>query len=106
MFRQCICIGVLILMSMPLKSQQDNGDIEPLSGETFQDCDECPEMVVVPSGSFTMGSPSGEYGRDDGEGPRHLVTIDYPLAVGVYEVTFSEWDACVADGGCGGYGSR
>ena len=72
-------------------------------GMKFKDCADCPEMVVVPSGSFTMGSPSGEYGRDDDEGPRHLVIIDYPLAVGVYEVTFSEWDACVADGGCGGY---
>ena len=60
-------------------------------------------MVVVPSGSFTMGSPNSEEGRHDDEGPRHLVTIDYPLAVGVYEVTFSEWDACVADGGCGGF---
>ncbi len=72
-------------------------------GRRFRDCNECPEMVVVPSGSSTMGSPSGEKGRDDNEGPWHRVSIWYPLAVGVYEVTFSEWDACVNAGGCGGY---
>ncbi len=72
-------------------------------GEIFRDCAECPEMVVVPSGSFTMGSPNSEDGRDDDESPRHRVRIEYPLAVGVYEVTFSEWEACVDAGGCGGY---
>ena len=72
-------------------------------GGKFRDCSECPEMVVVPSGSFMMGSPGVEKGRDDDEGPRHRVRIDYRLAVGVYEVTFAEWDACVSAGGCGGY---
>jgi len=37
------------------------------------------------------------------EGPRHRATIGYPLAVGVFEVTFAEWDACVSAGGCLGY---
>jgi len=32
-------------------------------GETFKDCAECPEMVVVPAGSFMMGSPEHEEGR-------------------------------------------
>ncbi len=72
-------------------------------GETFRDCADCPEMVVVPSGSFMMGSPESEEGRDDDEGPRHRVTIPAPFAVGRFAVTFSEWDACVSDGGCGGY---
>ena len=72
-------------------------------GTTFRDCPECPEMVVVPEGSFMMGSPSGEEGRDDDEGPVHRVTFERPFAVGVYEVTFAEWDACVSDGGCGGH---
>ena len=69
----------------------------------FRDCDACPEMVVVSPGSFTMGSPATEADRGDHEGPRREVTIDYPLAVGVYEVTFAEWDACVSAGGCGRY---
>ena len=49
------------------------------------------------------GSPSHEKGRDDDEGPRHRVTIVRPFAVGKYEVTFAEWDACVVAGGCGGH---
>ena len=56
-------------------------------------------MVVVREGRFRMGSTSG----DDDERPVHEVTIARPFAVGVYEVTFAEWDACVSDGGCGGY---
>ena len=72
-------------------------------GEVFRDCAVCPEMVVVTPGSFMMGSPDTEEERDDDEGPQHEVTIDYAFAVGVYEVTFEEWDACVRGGGCGGY---
>ena len=72
-------------------------------GGRFRDCANCPEMVVVPSGSFMMGSPGGESGRYDNEGPRHRVRIGYRFAVGVYEVTFGEWDACASAGGCGGY---
>ena len=76
------------------------------AGAVFRDCPECPEMVVVPAGSFMMGSPASEKDRDDDEGPVHRVnrvTIAAPFAVGVYEVTFDEWDACVRGGGCGGY---
>ena len=73
---------------------------EQIVGRIFRDCGECPQMVVVTSGSFTMGSPDREYGRDDNEGGQHVVRIDYRFAVGVYEVSFAEWDACVADGGC------
>ena len=72
-------------------------------GTVFRDCPACPEMVVVPAGSFMMGSPESEEGRQDDEGPRHLVTIGSLFAAGVYEVTFVEWDACVEAGGCGGY---
>ena len=69
--------------------------------ERFRDCAECPLMVKVPPGSFTMGSPSSEPLRFDPEGPQHEVTIGYSFAVGAYEVTFAEWDACVDAGGCG-----
>ena len=68
-------------------------------GTTFRDCPECPEMVVVPEGSFLMGSMSG----GDDERPVHEVTIERAFAVGVYEVTFAEWDACVSGGGCDGH---
>ena len=61
------------------------------------------KMVVVPAGSYQMGSLLFESGRPDAEGPVHRVTIPRPFAVGAYEVTFAEWDACVDSGGCGGY---
>jgi formylglycine-generating enzyme required for sulfatase activity len=72
--------------------------------DTFKDCDSCPEMVVVPAGSFTMGSPASEEGREPWvkgcEGPQRKVTIAQAFAVGKFEVTFEEWDACVSAGGC------
>jgi formylglycine-generating enzyme required for sulfatase activity len=77
--------------------------IKPGSGAFFKDCPDCPEMVVVPSGSFTMGSPESEPERLYGEGPEHKVTISEPFAVGRFAVTFAEWDACAHDGGCGGH---
>jgi formylglycine-generating enzyme required for sulfatase activity len=69
-------------------------------GRAFRDCPECPEMIVVPAGSFVMGAPAGEAGRFDREGPRRKVTIERPFAAGKFEVTFAEWDVCVAAGGC------
>ena len=68
-------------------------------GTEFRDCPACPAMVTVPAGSYTMGSPAAEAGRHADEGQRR-VTIEEPFAVGVYEVTFAEWDACAAAGGC------
>lgn len=70
-------------------------------GTTFRDCDVCPEMVVIPAGNFTMGSPASEAARRDDEGPQHQVRISRPFAAGKYEVTFDDWDACVREGGCG-----
>ena len=72
------------------------------AGERFRDCDACPEMVVVPAGTFLMGAPESEARSFDDERPAHAVTVP-SFAIGVYEVTFDEWDACVAAGGCGGY---
>ena len=63
--------------------------LEP--GQRFRDCDACPEMVVVPAGSYMMGSPSDEAERYDDEGPRHRVRIAEPFAVGVHEVTRGEF---------------
>ena len=69
-------------------------------GETFRDCNQCPPMVVVPGGRFLMGSPTSEEGRFKHEGPQHEVRIAKPFAVGRFEVTFDDWDACVAVGDC------
>ena len=69
-------------------------------GTVFRDCRDCPEMVMIPAGRFAMGSPNGEAGRESGEGPVHPVAILRAFGVGKFEVTFAQWDACVASGGC------
>ena len=73
-------------------------------GERFRDCDVCPEMVVIPAGSFLMGSPASEEGRndwrDDWEGGlQHRVTIPRAFAVGAYEVTVAEYREFVSAAG-------
>lgn len=66
--------------------------------EYFRDCPTCPEMTPIKPGGFLNGDPTGIGSKD--ERPAHYVTIAKPYALGRYEVTFDEWDACVADGGC------
>jgi Uncharacterized conserved protein len=82
------------------KGAGPSGALNP--GTVFRDCPECPEMVVVPAGEFMMGSPASEEGRYPAEGPQRKQTIAKPFAVGKFEVTFAEWAACVAGGGCAG----
>ena len=53
-------------------------------------------MVVLPTGSFRMGSPAGEAGRWGDEGPVHTVTISRPIAMGRYPVTFEDYDLYVS----------
>ncbi len=62
-------------------------------GEAFRDCAECPELVVVGAGSFVMGSPASEVGRqEDGrEGPQRPVRIERAFALGRTEVTVGQW---------------
>ena len=64
--------------------------------ESFKDCGDCPEMVELPLGSYVMGSNS----IDQSETPPHRVNVSRPIAIGKYEVTVSEWNACVVSGGC------
>jgi formylglycine-generating enzyme required for sulfatase activity len=66
-----------------------------LPGETFRDCPDCVELVVVPAGEFQMGSNA-----KPAEQPIHKVGIKKDFAIGRREVTFAEWDKCVAAGGC------
>jgi formylglycine-generating enzyme required for sulfatase activity len=70
-------------------------------GSEFKECASgCPVMVIIPAGKFTMGSPENEPDREDTEGPQHAVTVARPFAVSKFEVSFEEWDACVAAARC------
>jgi formylglycine-generating enzyme required for sulfatase activity len=64
--------------------------------KAFKDCNECPEMISLPPGSFVMGDDQG----DKSERPAHRVSISQPFAIGKYEVTVGQWNACVGTGGC------
>jgi formylglycine-generating enzyme required for sulfatase activity len=65
----------------------------------FRDCARCPQMVVIPAGEFTMGSPPSALQAE----AAHRVTIAAPFAVGKFAITFDEWNDCVKGGGCTGY---
>ena len=91
--RKIILILVLAAVSGCSQVKQDGipgVDVRVLAGE----------MVLIPGGTFRMGDMSGA-GRDN-EKPVHSVTVP-AFKLGRYEVTFAQWDACVADGGCGRY---
>ena len=70
--------------------------------QNLSDCSGCPSLVMVPAGAFLMGSPESEKGRGKDEGPQHKVQFAKPFAIGKYEVTFAEWDACAAQGASSG----
>src|SRR5690349_21141978 len=90
MIRRVLFVCALLLSAAPC-----------VAAETFRDCGACPEMIVIPAGSFKMGSSQAELTSN--EGPQHTVTIRKPFAVGIYDVTFDQWGACVAGGGCESY---
>ncbi|MFO1129165.1 MAG: SUMF1/EgtB/PvdO family nonheme iron enzyme [Rhodospirillales bacterium] len=69
----------------------------------IRDCDQCPQMRLVPAGEFLMGAPEGDTLAEADERPQRRVVVAKPFYLGAYEVTFGEWDACVADGGCRGF---
>ena len=83
----------------PEANAQDSQQ-SPAPGTVFRDCPECPEMVVVPAGSYRMGSSSASTINAPLGQPVHEVAIGAPFGVGRHEVTFAEWDACARDGGC------
>jgi len=71
----------------------------PRDEGAIRDCEACPELVAVAAGGFEMGARN----LSPAERPVHHVDLARPFAIGRYEVSFAEWDACVADGGCNGF---
>jgi formylglycine-generating enzyme required for sulfatase activity len=95
-----IPFGALGADVSPLLPDQETA-LKP--GQVFRECTDCPEMVVVPAGSFVMGSPPTEKNRLPNEGPHHDVTIAKSFAVSKYELTFADWDTCTSAGACKKY---
>ncbi len=75
-------------------------DLVMRPGRRFRDCEQCPEMVVVPAGSYVQGSSSEAPTALSNERPERTVTLLENFAVGVTEVTFAQWDACHEAGAC------
>ncbi len=75
-------------------------------GRTFRHCQNCPEMIVLPTATYQMGADPQDRQARSREKPRHNVRLDTPLAVGRSEVSFAQWEACVAQGGCRHYQPR
>ncbi len=71
----------------------------PKPGSVFKDCKNCPEMVVLPAGSFVMGTPEDEVGREPDEGPQHTVTFKNAFAMSRFHVTAAELDAYIRETG-------
>jgi formylglycine-generating enzyme required for sulfatase activity len=71
-------------------------------GSSFVEMGGLPEMIVIPAGKLKMGSPVTESGHSPDEGQPPEISIAR-FALARSEVTFDEWDACVADGGCDGH---
>jgi formylglycine-generating enzyme len=96
-----------LLAASGTHAQEQNDSRRPAAGTVLHDCTECPELVVIPPGNFSMGSPDSEPGRNkDREGPVHSVTLSRAFAVGKYEVTkvqfarFVQETGFSSSGGC------
>jgi formylglycine-generating enzyme required for sulfatase activity len=102
--RFVICIAVLEAACLPAHGQDPDAGSRAVTqtqqpavgpGDVFRDCDDCPELVVIPPGNFVMGSDDTPY-----EKPEHPISVPRPFAVGRTEVTFAEWDQCADAGAC------
>ena len=83
-------------LSKPL-SRTEEAALKPQ--DRFRECDHCPEMIVVPDGTFAMGAAASEPGSMADERPQHRVTVRR-FAVGRWPVTSDEWNVCVLAKGC------
>jgi formylglycine-generating enzyme required for sulfatase activity len=66
------------------------------NGGEIRDCQSCPALVSLPAATFTMGNNAS----DPSERPAHQVAIAAPFAIGKFEITVQQWNACVTANGC------
>jgi formylglycine-generating enzyme required for sulfatase activity len=86
---------VLATLALTCRAQETTSH-----GSEFRDCAACPEMIVIAAGEYGFGSPPNEFGSPYNEGYILDITIARPFAIGKYEVSFEEWDACARDKKC------
>jgi formylglycine-generating enzyme required for sulfatase activity len=87
----------LIMKPTALSASQE-GDAQSQPNRLIADCENgCPKLAVIMPGGFEMGSVEARFPR---EHPQHRVAIAHAFAIAQHELTFDEWDHCVASGGC------
>lgn len=101
-----IAIGIVAGLAAPILVADGTAANAAAPGSMFRDCEQCPEMVVIPAGSFTMGSPEKEIGHGRDEEPLHAVEVPAPFAVGRFEVTRDEFGVFVDETGRDGMGCQ
>lgn len=87
----------------PLWLNGQTPDSQLAVGSTFSQCKHCPEMIVLPSGNFLMGSPEDETLRRENE-PQHAIGFAQSFAMSKTPVTWNQWESCVRDNWCDGVG--
>ena len=83
------------------QGQTGTGRGTPKPGQTFTECRNCPQMMVLPAGKVTIGSPADEPLRRENE-PQKEITFARPFAMATTAVTWDQWEACVRDRWCDG----
>src|SRR4051794_40727345 len=94
LFLSIMLIVLSTLITTNSIAQNSNTSSSYKAGQTFRDCPDCPEMVVIPAGSFMMGSPENEPGRYPEESPQRKISIKQ-FAAGEFDITKEEWAAFV-----------
>ncbi|MBJ9974996.1 formylglycine-generating enzyme family protein [Pseudomonas sp. S75] len=95
----CHTLSALTLTLLAGTSASTLAAEAPQPGKVFKDCKDCPEMVVLPAGTFTMGTPDDELGRQPDEGPMHDVTFKKAFAISRFQIQNGEWHAYLRSSG-------
>lgn len=91
-------LAVVLLLGFLMR---DGATEHPPALSKFVDCEViCPEMIVIPAGSFSMGTAEKYDVVYDWEMPARTIRFERPFAISATLVTRAQWDACVAEGGC------
>jgi formylglycine-generating enzyme required for sulfatase activity len=101
-----VSLALISMLAMSTSAQTRNTRSTAAAtkpGQTFKECRNCPDMVVVPAGTFMMGSPADEPERRENERQRRVVHAR-PFAIAKTETTWDQWEACVRDRWCDGVG--